>query len=382
MSYRAFACTTILALAACATSAAHSDGPSETAGDDGGALADEGGASDAGGPDAAPDGERPLVCGKTGFCETKLPSSDVGEPLSLRSVWLVSSTDVWSVSAEGFVLHWDGTTWTTAYRAAHALSAVWASATDVWVAGERGLLLHLPTGGTWTRIETSHVEDIGGIHASSAKDIWFGHDSGVDHFDGTTLTSYTLPVSGLKFRSVFGRSGFGAYAAYVECADCETSASTAFVFELLPGQITEVNPSLRKWGLSPIAGVVTEDADDDRRILLVGYSRMFDFVPWEYKYAFMGKGSVGFGYSNITDMTFEEGTIPSRPIPSWVNGGNDIRVQIAIGVSLRWDGTDFVRTPSIDMGHDFVPRTLFAVHGDETETWLVGDGFALKGPTQ
>jgi hypothetical protein len=314
----------------------------------------------------------------------------LGEPLSLRSVWLVSSADVWSVSAEGFILHWDGATWTTMFRARHALSSVWASSTEVWAAGERGLVLHWTTGGEWTRIEPGHVEDIAGIYVSSANDVWFGHDSGLDHFDGTTLTTYPVPIpkrwdgqpvsSGLGFGALFGRPGFETYAAYATCPTC----TGGYVFELQPGAITEITSSALNIPFAPRSGVVTDAPDDDHRIFVFGYYRAFDSSPWKREYRYFGKTSTRVWWGDLGDTGLMDQTPPRRPIPSWPKEGGDVRVQTSIGVSYRWDSTDggFVLMPSIDMGHDFVPRTVFAVHGNETETWLVGDGFALKGPTQ
>ena len=392
------ACASIALLAACATNGVSSDWNDrkpepETVPVDGGTSAGE--ASTDGGLPEPPDAERPLVCGKTGYCETRLPLSDEASTLSLRGVWAVSSTDVWSVSAEGFVLHWDGATWTTAYRTVHELHSVWATATDVWVGGERGLLLRRTADGTWSFVETGHVEDIRGIYGSGAGDVWFGHDGAVDHYDGSTLTTYPLPVPALQFRSVFGRAGFGTYALYAEgCVYCGDSSNTsrALVFELVPGQITDFNTAVSsQWGVYPVSAVVSGEADEGRRIFMFGYTKQSSNYGWTYLYAFFGKSTTRYFPQAlrtpsrqpmaITDPA--EKVLPAQlPLPSWDLGGTAVRVHPAIGVGYRWDGGNFVLLPSLDMGYDFVPATLFAVHGDSVNTWLVGDGFALKGPTQ
>ncbi|AKV00308.1 hypothetical protein AKJ09_06971 [Labilithrix luteola] len=386
----------LLFLAACATNSVTEEPSQEpdigVQPDSGAAQGDAGDAAsnEAGDHDVNLDAERPLICGKTGFCETRLPTSDVGAPLSLQSVWVVSSNDVWTVSAEGFILHWDGTSWTTAYRAAHALYAVWGTATDVWAAGERGLLLHSSAGvngGAWMRVETGHAKDIHGIYGSSEKDVWFGYDGAVEHFDGSTLTSYDLGDPTLQIRSVFGRAGFGTYALYAGgCTTCTGPFTSVHpvVFELVPGQVTDFNRAL--WnvqGIHPCTAVVTDAPDDDHRIFVFGYEDLGN--GWTYRYGFLGQSSSkvtvnplkdAFG---ITETNYNQ--YPSPPLLlSWANDGVDVRVHSAIGTASRWDGTTFAWLPSIDMGFDFVPRKLFGIHGNATDEWLVGDGFALKGP--
>jgi len=390
------ACASIALLAACATNSVGNDwsdeepDPQPVPVDAGPSTSDA--STDAGVPES-PDAERPLVCGKTEFCETRLPLADDGMPLSLRSVWAVSSSDVWSVSVEGFVLHWDGATWTTAFRTPHALYAVWATATDVWAGGERGLLFHRTADGSWSFVETGHVKDIRGIYGLAADDVWFGHDGAVDHYDGSTLTTYPLPVPDLQFRSVFGRAGFGTYALYGDgCTYCGASSTgRALVFELLPGQITDYNPAVSsKWGFFPMSAVVSDDPDEGRRIFMFGYTKASNNLGWNYQYTYFGKSSTNYVLQvlrtplnqgmTLTDPR-QKGLPLQLPMPSWDVAGTDVRVHPAVGVAYHRSGGNFVLLPAVDMGYDFVPTTLFAVHGDSAKTWLVGDGFALEGPT-
>ena len=273
MKYVTFGCLGLIALAACAADGISADTPPPDPGDEPGGseipLTDAGPADG----DAYPDVERPLVCGKTGFCETKLPLSELGAPPSLRSIWVVASNDVWSVSAEGSILHYDGTSWTTSSQSNHELHSVWATETDVWVGGERGLLLHWTTGGGWTQVETGHLKDIRGIYGTGASDVWFGRDGAVDHFDGSTMTSHALEIPGLQVKALFGRPGFGTYAAYAEgCVECGGDAtSRPYLFELTPDGAARFNTALStKWNFFPLSGVVSDRPEDEGRGLLFG----------------------------------------------------------------------------------------------------------------
>jgi len=359
------------------------------------ALVDAGQPTDASAPDR--EAERPLVCGDAGFCETKLPRSNVGEPLSLRSVWAVAESDVWSVSADGLVLHYDGMSWSVVYHGYHPLYAVWATATDAWAAGEHGLLLHSHEGGTWTPIATSHTETYRAIAGTSSEDIWFGHDSGADHFDGTTLTSHPYGVPNFLLTSMAARAGFGAYAVgYVKGAPPSNRAfpvpHVPYIFDLKPEGISNFNPALQNsTSFVPLATVVTDAPEEERRIFLAGY---WD-GGWhlDYSYATFGNSIpviqntmvvVGLEFSGVQDNRYIED--PSRPpptpplFPTWGKNWNDIRIALGVGSYVYWDGAAFTLQSLDNMGNSFVPRTLFSVHENATNRWLVGDGFALKGP--
>ncbi len=390
MKFAIFACAGLIALVACAadgttdTAAPPTNTDSGQGNDDGGAPMSDGGSSEADAPNLAPDAERPLACSPTGVCETRLPTSELGEPLSLRSVWVVASNDVWSVSAEGLVLHHDGTSWTTSHRANHALYSVWGTATDVWAGGERGLLLHR-SAGEWTRVETGHAQPIRAIYGTSAGDVWFSRGGAVDHFDGSKLTTLSPGTPGLRITTIFGRPGFGTYAAgYVERPvnlDTQTADHEPYVFELSPTAVSTFNSSLTgKAGFAPISGVATDAPDEDHRVLLFGYLDWnATLVP---SYTVFGKNSsISVGRTGESPVSDFVNFAPRPPaFPAWARAWNDVRYVNEVGGFLRWDGTSFTRR-EIDMGYSFVPRTVFGVHGNSADMWIVGDGFALKGPT-
>jgi hypothetical protein len=387
MKYRTLACAGLVALVACATDGTGEDPvpPTHTKtdqGDDAGAPIADAGTGDA----DAPDAERPLVCSDTSVCETRIPTSDLGEPLSLRGVWVVSSNDVWTVSAQGLILHYDGTSWTTSHRANHALYSVWATASDVWAGGEQGLLLHRSADGAWKRVEASHVQPIRAIYGTSPSDVWFtGRTGAVDHFDGLKLTTFSTDVPGLRMTTIFGCPGFGTYAAgYVERPLNPNTGMVdhePYIFELASTKISTFNASLTsQLGFVPVSGVTTDAPDDDHRVFLFGYQDWYSTLTSSYS-AFGKDTPVVVARTGEPSTSDPKGKPPPPPtFPVWANAWNDIRLINGVGRVVRWNGTDFTRQ-EFDMGYSFVPRTVFGAHGNTVDMWIVGDGFALKGAT-
>ena len=360
MRYATFACAGLIALVACAADGTTDAPPPNTdsgEGNDGGAPISDGGPGDDADAPSVPDAERPLACGPTGMCETRLPTSDLGEPLSLRGVWVVASNDVWSVSAQGLVLHYDGTSWSTSHRANHPLYAVWGTATDVWAGGERGLLLHRSAGGKWTRVETGHVQPIRAIYGTSAGDVWFtGRAGAVDHFDGSQLTTLSPGIPELRITTVFGRPGFGTYAAgYVERPvnlDAYTADHEPYVFELSPTTVSTFNASLTtRLSFVPVSGVATDHPDEDHRVLLLGYLDWYStLVP---SYSIVGRDSAAVvnrtGEPSVTDhVNFAP---PPPACPAWARAWNDVRYLNHSAGLLRWDGTSFTKQDKIGRPH-------------------------------
>ncbi|MDF2696329.1 MAG: hypothetical protein K0S65_4712 [Labilithrix sp.] len=404
MRYRTYAAAGLLtAIAACSASGAVDDPKPDAGGPQGDASAPEldGGAPVDATPDLDPDAERPLACGDAGFCETRLPRSELGLPLSLRSVWAVGSNDVWTVTIEGLVLHYDGTSWTTAYRANHELYAVWATPTSVWVGGEAGLLLHRNAAGQWSHTEPGHVAPIRAIYGTSDADVWLARDgASVDHFDGTTLTNYPIDIPGLRVTTIFGRPGAGTYAAgHVKGTipgdmvqwQPYVIPDQPYVFDLSMGRISVFSASLaEKRAFVPLSGVVTGSLDDGRRIFMAGYEHSMIQAGDQtvnhstMKYCTVGaeapsdiKGfDVYLEYGREVDV--QEFTV--RAPPMLTSTAEDVWILWRMGQTLRWDGTQF-NVGSLAMGYDHVPKYIFGAHRNEADVWIVGDGFALKGAT-
>jgi len=369
-------------------------------------LADAGAPEDAGGPSTFdPDAEAPLACGEAGFCETRLPKSELGLPLSLQSVWVVASNDVWSVTAEGYVLHHDGTSWTTAHRIHGALSTVWATATEVWAGGDLGFLLHRNAAGEWSRVETGYTSRIRAIAGMSEQDVWFANDDGrVDHFDGTTLAPHSLSFAGLELRitTLVAKPGLGAYAAgYIDGlpgAPERALYRSPCLVELTPAGVTLLNTNLlARTGFVPVVLQVTDAPVDDERFFLFGFD-----------YTLKNKNNPAGGYNlaasyaaigptgpvKLAPLALSDGSRVGRtelaadPVPTypvWAHRWDDVRLPYSqpyvLIEDLRWNGAA-ITFASLAMGASFVPRALLAVHGNATDTWMVGEGVALKGASQ
>jgi hypothetical protein len=389
MKYALFTVGGLMALVACATnSESASLGPDTDVDQDGGAPVEDAGPSDGSTMDATGDAERPLVCGDAGFCETRIPTSDLGLPLVLRGVWVVSPNDVWTVSAEGLVLHYDGASWTTVYRAHHALYAVWGTATSVWVGGEGGLLVHKSVGGEWTRVETGQVRTIHAIFGTADDDVWFPTGgSSLDHFDGAALTNLSIDIPGLQTTTVFGRTGFGIYAAgYVngppEPSEQGIREHIPYVVEISGASTSIFNASLQaQRGFVPVSGVVTDAPDESQRILLVGYADTGSSSQYYYCNIGATNSPTLRPLGQVASITPSWKTTGVLDVPMWAHQKDAIYMQYATNALFRWTGSSFT-SQSLNMGSSFVPRAVFGIHGDTAQTWLVGDGFALKGPTQ
>ncbi len=396
------------AIAACTASGAEDPATVvEAAGDAGGTTSNDGGVIEDGGretdAEGAPDAERPLICGDAGYCETKLPTSDVGLPLSLQSVREVASNDVWSVTAEGFVLHYDGTSWTTELRVHHALSVVWATGTSVWVGGELGLLFNRNAAGEWRRVETGYTSGFRAITGTSDADVWFVREDGLlDHYDGTAVSPHPIDIPDLRITTVFSRPGLGTYAAgYVQGPSevltvgkppnrfpyvLALSADGASIFNTaLPGT-TAVK------GFVPVAADVTDAPDEKQRIFLFGYLYTYNSYTKHFdldaRYMTLGTAStIKLNTLQVPNGRLRRTATESDRPPRhevWARDWNHVFVPVSepyVYIHLiRWDGASMT-AGSLAMGHDFVPRGIFGIHGNGTDSWLVGDGFALKGST-
>ncbi len=404
MKYVAIASAALAALVACATASdtenGSEPGPEQTRDEDGGVRVEEPApdaeAADALPSDAAPGRERALACGDAGYCETRLPMSQLGTPPSLRAVWSAGPNNVWSVSAEGSVLHYDGTAWTESHRAHYELRTVWATASEVWVGGEGGLLLHRNANGQWGRLETGHTDTIVSIYGTSGNDVWFTSRAGfIDHFDGSSVTTFPLGVPGLQLTTVFGRAGVGTYAAgWVAGARPPSRVGVVthvpYLFELAPGNVAIFNAAFsEKAGFVPASGIVTDAPEPNQRVFVLGYVER-DFLKagttpatdYDAKGALLGAD----GPANLVDATrlstggsFTVSSIYFPPFLSvWGPSWNDLRMPFGFGGLLRWNGVDF-KGGSFGMGYDHVPALARSVHGDSSNMWVVGDGFALKG---
>jgi hypothetical protein len=110
----------------------------------------------------------------------------------LRAVWGSSAQDVWAVGAKGTILHYDGEGWLVTPAAATTadLFAVWGSSADsVWAVGARGTILHW-TGSAWSAVASGIDVSLGGVWGSGPRDVWaVGAGGTVLHWDGSAWSA-------------------------------------------------------------------------------------------------------------------------------------------------------------------------------------------------
>jgi hypothetical protein len=160
-------------------------------------------------------------------------------PTELQAVSATSATDAWSVGyrddgAEALTLHWDGRSWSPVANplSAKLLGVSALSPSDAWAVGGysaprshtvQTLILHWD-GSTWTRVpspnSTSSINQLEGVSAVSANDIWAVGDSGTPghpafhaltlHWNGARWS--TVPAPGGELHAVSGVSSRSAWA--------------------------------------------------------------------------------------------------------------------------------------------------------------------------
>jgi hypothetical protein len=97
----------------------------------------------------------------------------------LGSVHMVSATDGWAVGRDGTILHYDGTSWSTASSptSEHLEAVVMVSATDGWAVGKKGEILRY-TCTSWTTVPSPTIEDLNGLSFVNPREGWAVGDTG------------------------------------------------------------------------------------------------------------------------------------------------------------------------------------------------------------
>jgi len=161
----------------------------------------------------------------TSWQDSPLPSGLTGD---LAAVSAPAADDVWAVSGlAGYVLHWDGTTWSVAQQFPESpppgqLTGVTAfSPTDVWVFGGPGANPGLGTwhlsGSTWTQV-TGLGGSITRASALSPASIWGlgsvnSPGDAIVHLSGGAWQQVTSPaLSGLTFQGILAVSAKSIWA--------------------------------------------------------------------------------------------------------------------------------------------------------------------------
>ena len=129
-------------------------------------------------------------------CAERVDWTPVDPPITganLNDVWGSSATNVFTVGANGTVLHFNGSTWShMASGVAWPLHAVWGSGpSDVYAGGHEGLLHY--DGSAWT--STNVIQDVTSLWGSGPNDVFAATGEGgmytgnLMHYNGVTWTS-------------------------------------------------------------------------------------------------------------------------------------------------------------------------------------------------
>lgn len=101
-------------------------------------------------------------------------------------VWGTSATDVWAMTGDDRVNHFDGSTWTSIELEGFVgdVAAVWGpSADDLWAVGSPGSIAHYD-GDSWSevthqKIGAPYLRQFTAVHGSSSTNVWtVGHQLG------------------------------------------------------------------------------------------------------------------------------------------------------------------------------------------------------------
>jgi hypothetical protein len=130
----------------------------------------------------------------------------------LNGVWGVGSADVWAVGANGTVVHWNGSEWSTTGAASNSgttsyLQDVWGSGSnDVWAVGSAGTVVRW-NGSGWVVSTIDARSTLSGVWGSGPNDVWavgyFGGDAfeagaygTLAHWNGIAWSTSTVPTDG------------------------------------------------------------------------------------------------------------------------------------------------------------------------------------------
>ena len=159
----------------------------------------------------------PLVCTPDKLCwEAPLPFG-----MDLRDVTTVAPNEVWAVGTGGSIVHYDGTTWSLSPSGTRQdLTGISASsATNIWVSGGQNGLVLRGNGTTWTPVPTGNNSPSNAVYTASPTAVIVGNNtSNLLHYNGTTWTSF---ASGGRagIATILDLSGTAANNVYASGSD-------------------------------------------------------------------------------------------------------------------------------------------------------------------
>jgi hypothetical protein len=136
---------------------------------------------------------------------------------SLLAVWGSSGSDVFAVDYDGWIFHYNGSTWGSMGRDATYLSGIWGSSgSDVFAVGRnlRSTILHYD-GSIWSSMAnpvSGTIAFLYGIWGSSSSDVFaVGEGGTILHYDGNIWVPMESGTTN-ELRGVWGTSATNVFA--------------------------------------------------------------------------------------------------------------------------------------------------------------------------
>lgn len=157
--------------------------------------------------------------------------------MRLYALWAAGPNDVWGVSGEGYIAHFDGDGWTLSdpwEREPRDLRDIWgAAADDIWAVGDGATLMHYD-GERWGLASGDLEGSFHGVWGSASDDVWAVGEGGVIyHYDGVAWEydsswGWTFyDVIGTGADDVFAIGGSGRVYRYAGAGWTEMSTPTS-----------------------------------------------------------------------------------------------------------------------------------------------------------
>jgi hypothetical protein len=256
---------------------------------------------------------------------------------------MASSTDGWAVGANGGIIHWDGSAWSSQPNPAQGnLQAVGVvSNVDIWAGGDDGQLLH-GDGARWA-FPAGAIPNVAlrSVDMASADDGWAVGD-GILHWDGTVWRPVNTP-SGVYLEGVDAVSSTDAWAVGNQIVHWDGAAWSL------------VDSPTSEW-LSDVDIVSVDDGwavgglNDDAPCVILHW----DGIAWSEVTC-----PVEFGLNAVAMVASDDG---------WAVGGEYYAG--AQPIILRWDGVVWSEFPAPN-----VDRGLLAISmASASDGWAVGGG--------
>lgn len=319
----------------------------------------------------APDGAPP-VCTEGGWCRTAVPSGRDGGVLNLADVWDHGGGDVWAISEDGLVLHWDGKEWSVAFDAGVALIQLWGTpGGGLWIAGKSGKLLHHAPGtspSTWDVVPIGTTDDLlsvceGTAPSPTSRNVWVissaGFTSTSYHWDGATDGdgAPTWVSSTMTY----------AQAKTVRCIDHRVWLAGRSIIPNEP--LIRVNEG-NGWQ-SPIAPPAESQ---DPMFYSLWFASESDL--WlSSERAMFHRTTDDAGAPVWTSYPIDP-AFYAPPMKFWGSSTSDLWVAGRHGRIYHWDGSELLISRTSWNGA-ILENRLSGISGSADDVWVVGDNVAL-----